>query len=119
MLIEGFKHLYIYLILAPKFSNFFISFNKAFEIFGNFLTIIHLIISPILNFYAIWTLQMPKCPSKISPKIPKFFSSLCRAFEIFGSFLGQYPLDDISFINFFNRSVTSKLISSFFSSGNP
>ena len=53
MLIEGFKHLDIYLVLVQKFSNFFISFNKIFEIFGNFLRIIHLIISLILNFYAI------------------------------------------------------------------
>ena len=53
MLIEGFKHLDIYLILAQKFSNFFISLNKVVEIFGNFLRITHLIISPILNFYAI------------------------------------------------------------------
>ena len=52
MLIEGFKHLDIYLILVQKFSNFFISFNKAIEIFGNFFRIIHQIISPILNFYA-------------------------------------------------------------------
>ena len=49
------------------------SLNKAVEIFGNFLRIIHKIISPILNFYAIWRLQMPKCPSKISQKIPKLF----------------------------------------------
>ena len=53
MLIEGFKHLNIYLILAQKFSNFFISLNKVFEIFGNFLRITHQIISPIFNFYAI------------------------------------------------------------------
>ena len=73
MLIEGFKHLNVYLILAQKFSNIFISFNKAVEIFGNFLRITHQIISPILNFYAIWRLQMPKYPSKISPKIPQTF----------------------------------------------
>ena len=36
MLIEGFKYLDIYLILAQKFSNFFISLNKIVEIFGNF-----------------------------------------------------------------------------------
>ena len=53
MLIEGFKHLDIYLLLAQKFSNFFIGLNKVVEIFGNFLRIIHQIISPILNFYAI------------------------------------------------------------------
>ena len=53
MPIEGFKHLDIYLILAQKFSNFFISFNEVVEIFGNFLRITHQIISPILNFYAI------------------------------------------------------------------
>ena len=57
---------------------------------------------------------MPKCPSKISPKFPKFLSSLYRAFGIFGLFLGQYPFDDISFINFLIRLVTSKLISWFF-----
>ena len=53
MLIEGFKHLNVYLSLAQKFSNFFISLNKAIEIFGNFLRITHQIISPILNFYVI------------------------------------------------------------------
>ena len=53
MLIEGFKHLDIYLILAQKFSNFFIGLSKVFEIFGNFLRITHQIISPIFNFYAI------------------------------------------------------------------
>ena len=73
MLIEGFKHLNVYLILAQKCPNFFISLNKAVEIFGNFLRIIHHIISLIFNFYAIWRLQMPKCPSKISPKSPKLF----------------------------------------------
>ena len=36
------------------------------------------------------------------------------AFGIFGLFLGQYPIDDISFINFLTRLVTSKLISWFF-----
>ena len=50
MLIEGFKHLNIYLLLAQKFLNFFISLNKIFEIFGNFLRITHQIISLILNF---------------------------------------------------------------------
>ena len=73
MLIEGFKHLNVYLILAQKFSNFLISLYKAVEIFGNFLKISHVIISLILNFYALWRLQMPKCLSKISPKIPKLF----------------------------------------------
>ena len=34
--IEGFKHLNIYLILAQKFSNFFISLDKVVEIFANF-----------------------------------------------------------------------------------
>ena len=53
MLIEGFKHLNVYLILAQKFSNFFISLSKVVEIFGNFLRITHQITSPILNFYAI------------------------------------------------------------------
>ena len=53
MLIEGFKHLDIYLVLAPKFSNFFTGLNKVVEIFGNFLRITHEIIYPILNFYAI------------------------------------------------------------------
>ena len=53
MLIEGFKHLDIYLVLAQKFSNFFIGLNMVVEIFGNFLRITHQIISPILNFYAI------------------------------------------------------------------
>ena len=53
MLIEGFKHLNIYLLLAQKFSNFFIDLSKVVEIFGNFLRITHQIISPILNFYAI------------------------------------------------------------------
>ena len=53
MLIERFKHLDIYLILAQKFSNFFIGLSKVVEIFGNFLRITHQIISPILNFYAI------------------------------------------------------------------
>ena len=73
MLIEGFKHLDIYLILAQKFSNFFIDLNEVFETFGNFLRITHQIISPILNFYAISMLQMPKSPSKISPRILKLF----------------------------------------------
>ena len=41
MLFEGFKHLDIYLILAQKFSNFYISLNKVVEIFGNFLEITH------------------------------------------------------------------------------
>ena len=53
MLIEEFKHLNIYLLLAQKILNFFISLNKIVEIFGNFLRITHQIISPILNFYAI------------------------------------------------------------------
>ena len=53
MLIEGFKHLDIYLILAQKFSNFFVGLNKVVEIFGDFLRITRQIISPILNFYAI------------------------------------------------------------------
>ena len=41
VLIEGFKHLDIYIILAQNFSNFFIGFSKVFEIFGNFLKITH------------------------------------------------------------------------------
>ena len=53
MLIKGFKHLDTYLILAQKFSNFFIGVSKVVEIFDNFLRITHQIISPILNFYAI------------------------------------------------------------------
>ena len=53
MLIEGFKHLDIYLILGQKFLKFSIGLNKVVEIFGNFLRITHQIISPILNFYAI------------------------------------------------------------------
>ena len=53
MLIEGFKHLDIYLLLAQKFSNFFIGLSKVVKIFGNFFRITHQIISPILNFYAI------------------------------------------------------------------
>ena len=53
MLIEGFKHLDIYLILAQKFSNFFIGLNKVVEIFGKFFRITHQIISPILYLYAI------------------------------------------------------------------
>ena len=73
MLIERFEYLNIYLIFVQKFSIFFISLNKAVEIFGKFLRIIHQIISPISNFYAIWRLQMPKCLFKISPKIPNFF----------------------------------------------
>ena len=53
MLIEGFKHLNVYLLLAQKFSNFFISLSEVVEIFGNFLRIIYLKISPILNFYVV------------------------------------------------------------------
>ena len=53
MLIEGFKHLDIYLILAQKFSNFFIGLSTVVEIFDNFLRITYQVISPILNFYAI------------------------------------------------------------------
>ena len=53
MLIEGFNHLDIYLLLAQKFSNFFTGLSKVVEFFGNFLRIIHKIISPIFNFYAI------------------------------------------------------------------
>ena len=53
VLIEGFKHLDIYLILAQKFSNFFIGVSKVFEIFGNFLRITHQVTSPIFNFCAI------------------------------------------------------------------
>ena len=41
MLIEGFKYLNVYLLLAQNFSKFFVSLNKAVEIFGNFLRIIH------------------------------------------------------------------------------
>ena len=52
MLIEGFKHLDINLILAQKFSNIFIGLSKVFEIFGNFLRITHQVISLILNFCA-------------------------------------------------------------------
>ena len=53
MLIEGFKHLDIYLILAQKFSNFFVGLTKVVEIFGSFLRITHQVISPIFNFCAI------------------------------------------------------------------
>ena len=53
MLFEGFMHLDIYLILAQKFSNFFIGLIKVVEIFGNFLRITHRVISPIFNFCAI------------------------------------------------------------------
>ena len=73
MLIEGFEYLNVYLIVVQKFSNFFISLNKAVEIFGNFLRTTHQIISPMSIFYVIWRLQMPKCLAKISPKIPNFF----------------------------------------------
>ena len=73
MLTEGFEYLNVYLILVPKFSNFFISLNKDVEIFDKFLRITHQMISPVPNFYAIWRLQMPKYLSKISPKVPKLF----------------------------------------------
>ena len=53
MLIKGFKHLDIYLILAQKFSDFFVGLSKVVEIFGNFFRITHQVISPILNFCAI------------------------------------------------------------------
>ena len=53
MLIEGFKHLDIYLILAQKFSKFFIGLSMVVEIFGNFLRIIRQVTSPIFNFCAI------------------------------------------------------------------
>ena len=56
---------------------------------------------------------------KLVKKFPNFLSSLYRAFENFGSFLGQYPIDDISFINFLTGLVTSKLISWIFPSGHP
>ena len=36
MLFEGFKYLNVHLILVQKFSNFFETFNRAVEIFGNF-----------------------------------------------------------------------------------
>ena len=62
---------------------------------------------------------MPKCPSKISPKFPNFLSSLYKAFGIFGLFLEQYPIDDISFINFLTGLVTGKLISWVFPNGHP
>ena len=50
MLIEGFKHLDIYLVLAEKFSNFFVALSKVVQIFDNFLRITYQVISPILNF---------------------------------------------------------------------
>ena len=50
MLIEGFKHLDIYLILAQKFLNFFLGLSKVVGIFDNVLRITHQVISPILNF---------------------------------------------------------------------
>ena len=88
MLIEGFEHLNVYLIIVQKISNFFLSLNKAVGIFGNFLRIIHGIISPIPNFYTIWSLQMPKCLSKISPKIPiKLTLGFWGFWIIFGTIL--------------------------------
>ena len=84
MLFEGFKHLNAYPILVQKFSNFFVSFNKAIEIFGNFLRITHQIISPISIFHAFWSLPKLKCLPNINPKIPKLFSSLYKIFKIFG-----------------------------------
>ena len=36
VLVLGFKHLNVHLILVQKFLNFLVSFNKAIEIFGNF-----------------------------------------------------------------------------------
>ena len=62
---------------------------------------------------------MPKYPSKLVQNFPNFLPSLYRAFKNFGSFLGQYPIDDISFINFLTGLVTSKLISWVFPSGPP
>ena len=56
---------------------------------------------------------------KLIKKFPKFLSSVYRAFGTFGLFLGQYPIDDISFINFLTGLVTSKLISWVFPSGHP
>ena len=41
VLIKGFKHLNVYLLLAQKFSNFFIHLNKVVEIFGDFLRSTH------------------------------------------------------------------------------
>ena len=47
---------------------------------------------------------------KLVQKFPNFLSSLYKAFGIFGLFLKQYPLDDIPFLNFLTKLVTSKLI---------
>ena len=56
---------------------------------------------------------------KLVQKFPNFLSSLYRAFGIFELFLRQYPIDDVSFINFLIGLVTSKLISWGFPSGHP
>ena len=82
VLIEEFKQLIFHLILVQKLSNFIISFHRAIKIFDNFLRIIHQVISHISNFYAIWSLQKPKCLFNISPKNPKLFSSLYKTFRI-------------------------------------
>ena len=36
MLLEQFKHLNVHLMFVQKFSNFFVSLNRALEIFGKF-----------------------------------------------------------------------------------
>ena len=75
VLIEGFEHSNVNLILVQKFSGFFISLGKAVEIFGNFLRITHQITSLISNVYL-----------KLVQIFPNFLSSLYRAFGTFRSF---------------------------------
>ena len=48
-----YKRLNVYLFLIQKFLIFFLGFYKAIEIFGDFLRIIHRIISPNCIFYSI------------------------------------------------------------------
>ena len=53
-----YQRLNVYLILAQKFSNFFLGLYRTIEIFGNFLRITHQIISPICLFYSFLGLLM-------------------------------------------------------------
>ena len=78
-----YKHLNVYLFLAQKFLNFFQGLDRAVETFGNFLRIIHQIISPIYIFYSNWGRSKQKCLSNISPKNFKFFLGLHKSFAIF------------------------------------
>ena len=77
MLIEGFEHLNVYLILVQEFPYFFVSLNRAVKKYplDNFLLFLISMLfggCKCLNVYL-----------KLVQKFSNFFSSLYRAFRIF------------------------------------